>query len=489
MDEQRMMDNALVSVILPVYNGEKFLAQAVENVLKQACRPLEIIVVDDGSTDGTAQVAAGFAGQIRYYYQPNSGPAAARNFGIRMAKGEFIAFIDADDLWPDDKLSMQMACFEAFSEVEIVQGLISRIILPDLVKGRIIGAEINYPFIYSNLGAMIIRRCVFDKIGWFAEDLRFHEDTDFWLRAMEAEISILVQRKLALVYRIHGLNLTTGVGLVRTGFLNILRRSIHRRRKSSGFVKPVPRLTFIPDLMKKDQQVDHREKKELPSCPLVSIVLYYNTCPVKIGQAFTSICDQDYRPIELIIVGSQLDQVQKPSTDTFNQVVFVEGGSDLASRLNAALERSNGEMIAFLDAESVWTPGKLKTQVAYLLEHPADGYVVGKSRHVLAPDLKYPSGLIEGFFLRKSLGDLLGTLMVRRSTFVQVDGFESGYPGLEETDWLLRARDKGFLQKMLPDIFLLRFVQPDSHIVGIEQIKASLLKSVRSSVHRKRNGS
>jgi hypothetical protein len=103
------------------------------------------------------------------------------------------------------------------------------------------------------------------------------------------------------------------------------------------------------------------------------------------------------------------------------------------------------------------------------------------------PDLKYPPELIAEFSLRKSLGDLLSTLVVRRSVFEQVGEFGPGLAGMEETDWFLRAKDKGFSQKKLPNVFLFRFVQPDFHLVGTEKMKAALLESVRSSVHRKRN--
>ncbi len=157
------MVNPLVSVILPVFNGERFLAEAIESVLQQGYRPIEIILVDDGSTDSTPRIAGSFADHVRYYYQPNAGPAAARNLGIRMASGEFIAFIDADDLWPEDKLAMQMRCFEAFPTVEIVQGLISRIKILNQTREQLKGADIDFPFIYTNLGSMVMRRSVFHK--------------------------------------------------------------------------------------------------------------------------------------------------------------------------------------------------------------------------------------------------------------------------------------------------------------------------------------
>ena len=109
----------LVSCIVPVFNGERYLAEALDSILAQTYRPVDLIVVDDGSTDGTAQVAAGYGERITYLYQENSGPAAARNKGIDAAQGEFVAFLDADDVWHEEKLARQMVRFDARRELGV----------------------------------------------------------------------------------------------------------------------------------------------------------------------------------------------------------------------------------------------------------------------------------------------------------------------------------------------------------------------------------
>ena len=101
--------NFFVSAIIPVYNGEAFLAEAAASIQRQRVDALEIIIVNDGSTDGTAEVIESLQGTIRSASQPNRGPAAARSRGVRMAQGNVIAFLDADDLWPEDKLEIQLA--------------------------------------------------------------------------------------------------------------------------------------------------------------------------------------------------------------------------------------------------------------------------------------------------------------------------------------------------------------------------------------------
>src|SRR5262245_20840904 len=104
------MTESLISCIVPVFNGERYLGEAIESILKQSYRPIEIIIADDGSTDDTVTVAARYGTQIRYLRQSNAGPAAARNLGLSVAAGEFVAFLDADDIWHPEKLARQMAC-------------------------------------------------------------------------------------------------------------------------------------------------------------------------------------------------------------------------------------------------------------------------------------------------------------------------------------------------------------------------------------------
>ena len=111
-----------VSVIIPVYNGVKYLADAVASIVRQDHEPLEIIIVDDGSTDETSAVARSLPGDIRYIYQTNSGAASARNRGLEMAIGDVICFLDADDMWSDDKLAVQLALFSADDSLQVVLG-------------------------------------------------------------------------------------------------------------------------------------------------------------------------------------------------------------------------------------------------------------------------------------------------------------------------------------------------------------------------------
>jgi len=111
-----------ISVVIPVFNGEKFIQEALESVLAQNEPSVEILVVDDGSTDGTAAVAENFRGAIRLIRQPNRGVAAARNHGIQLAQAEVLAFLDADDLFTPDKFALQLPRLAENPGIDIVVG-------------------------------------------------------------------------------------------------------------------------------------------------------------------------------------------------------------------------------------------------------------------------------------------------------------------------------------------------------------------------------
>ncbi len=129
-----MTDTAVVSCIGPVFNGERFVAETIESIFAQTYRSIEVLVVNDGSTDGTAKVPEGFGELIRMIHQGNAGQAAARNHGLKAAKGDFIAFQDADDLWLPDKLEIQMKYLEAHPDAGLCTCLMENFWVPELAE-------------------------------------------------------------------------------------------------------------------------------------------------------------------------------------------------------------------------------------------------------------------------------------------------------------------------------------------------------------------
>lgn len=231
----------LVSVVIPVFNGEAFLREAVESVLAQKYSPVEIIVVDDGSTDGTETVLTSLPETVRYLHQTNQGPAAARNRGIQQAQGSLIAFADADDLWPEGKLELQLPYLISDPGVEIVMGRIHQVRLSKTVNGQTQLEGFVKPAFSVNLGSAVIRKSVFERVGFFDETMRYSEDVDWFMRAREGGAAIVTIDAVTLLYRQHEHNMTRGKSTSELNVLKALKRSLDRRREHTGSASALPR--------------------------------------------------------------------------------------------------------------------------------------------------------------------------------------------------------------------------------------------------------
>ena len=227
-----------VSVIIPVHNGAAFLADAVESVRAQRYEPLEIVVVDDGSTDDSAAVAESLG--VVVLRQRNQGPAAARNFGIAETSGEMIGFLDADDLWTGQKLALEVPPFRRDPALGVVQGLTQEARAVRRDDGTVSFENFLEPFISTSLGSALFRRGVFERIGTLDPGLRFAEDLDWFIRARDLGVPMLFVNSVMQIARRHGDNITWGKNLQEKNFLKILKRSLDRRRQA-GLTGPVPR--------------------------------------------------------------------------------------------------------------------------------------------------------------------------------------------------------------------------------------------------------
>ncbi len=227
-------DRLFVSVIMPVYNGEAFLADAIRSVIRQDYGPMEIIVVDDGSTDGTAKVARDFGDTVRYFYKPNGGPPTARNKGLDMSGGDVICFLDADDIWTGNKLEIQLARLESEPSVEVVIGHIQpmRQLTDEEGEPRTEIYHDSWPSL--SLGGAVIRKSAFSKVGRFDETLLFNDDVDWFVRAKEKGVAILVHREIVQLCRRHERNLTNQRDLDRRYLIMALKKTLDRRRGDGG---------------------------------------------------------------------------------------------------------------------------------------------------------------------------------------------------------------------------------------------------------------
>lgn len=226
--------NPLISVLIGVYDGEAYLGEAIESVLSQDYAPVEVIVVDDGSTDGSADVARTFPG-VRVLQQENAGNGGARNRAVAEASGELYAFLDADDRFTPGKLSLQKAALDADPGLDMVFGHVSEFLSPELdeetrSKLRPPAPE---PMPWTSPNLMLIRRESFERVGPFATDVRVGVTVDWFARAAEAGLRHSILPEVVLERRLHTQNNGLRESASRTQYLEVIRRAMERRRATS----------------------------------------------------------------------------------------------------------------------------------------------------------------------------------------------------------------------------------------------------------------
>ena len=227
-----------VSCIIPCYNAERFLGEAIESVIAQTLSPAEIIVIDDGSTDGSATVAARYADRVSYLRQENAGPAAARNRGIELTHGNFVAFLDADDLWHPEKLERQAAKFTARPELEACVTHLTAFWEVEVrheqeaLQGH---ARTRSSLPGYVMQTMLARRSAFAKAGILNPALRCGEDTEWFIRARDEGVVLELMPDVLVFRRFHANNLTRSRGntALKSGILEMVQSSLERRRQAA----------------------------------------------------------------------------------------------------------------------------------------------------------------------------------------------------------------------------------------------------------------
>lgn len=242
-----MTDAPRVSVVIPVFNTARFLADAIASVLAQGEENLEIIVVDDGSTDGSAAVAERFGNPVRVIRQANAGAAAARNRGIAAARANYLAFLDADDLYSPDKFALQTDRLDRHPEVDIIVGRLEYLMLGGTDGGDPGFSPLLDDHLSLQLGCCLFRRRVFDRVGLLDESMRISDDWDWFMRAREAGVPLLLHRNVVLHQRIHTDNITRQREAGARETLELMRRSLARRRAGSGDATSLPPLATFSE--------------------------------------------------------------------------------------------------------------------------------------------------------------------------------------------------------------------------------------------------
>ncbi len=234
------MKPPLITVIVPVYNARNFVIEALRSIQQQNYEPLELIVINDGSTDDSLKIVRSLEMKMTLINQENAGPAAARNKGLGLAKGDFITFLDADDIWPENKLRRQLAYLLDHPQMVVVWGR-SKYFGEFSERDKKIPLDENQTRIAYQLGSALFRREAFDKVGVFDETFITGEDNDWLLRATEMGLNQGAMNDVCLHHRMHPNSLMHSQPTKDYQIPMLVRRSL-QRRSASGNLGPLPKL-------------------------------------------------------------------------------------------------------------------------------------------------------------------------------------------------------------------------------------------------------
>ena len=222
-----------ISVIIPVHNGEKYLAEAIQSILDQNYESIEILVIDNASTDGTARIARKFA-TIRYFFLEEKGLANALNRGVHESRGALLSFLDADDLWRPNKLGLQLEAFDRDPEVDMIFGHVEQFISPELdspEKERLSIRTRKLPGYCK--GSMLIKKERFWCVGLFDKSSGNADFIDWYLRAQEQNLQSVMLPDVLTMRRIHRNNMGYTNPNSRKEYVQVLKRALDRRRGQS----------------------------------------------------------------------------------------------------------------------------------------------------------------------------------------------------------------------------------------------------------------
>jgi glycosyltransferase involved in cell wall biosynthesis len=445
-----------VSVIVPVFEMGRFLPDAIASIEAQQHDDIEIIVIDDGSSDDTPQVIAALGDRVLALRQDNRGPAAARNAGLALATGSVIAFLDADDLWPAGKLARQLDRLEQDPELDAVLGRIQYVALdggemPDIEfedrREKILS--------HVHLGSGLYRRRVFDRLGHFDEGLRHSEDIDWFFRAREAQVRMTILPDVTLVYRLHGMNMTLDPEHVRSSYmLTTLKNSLDRRRAAGISGDLAAWRTF-----------DERE----PDLPTVSVIIPAFNAAKYLREAIRSVVEQTHQPLEIIVVDDGSSDATALIASRFAAPVRVlrRPHRGIGASRNAGFAEARGEYIASLDADDLWAPSKLAEQLALFASDPTLDIVFAGVEQFVSPEL-------EGKVLPERQGPSASgrtpsAVLMRASVVERVGPYREDVVLGEFLDWYDRAIAAGCRVDQADALLVRRRIHDANNGIGVDR--------------------
>jgi glycosyltransferase involved in cell wall biosynthesis len=448
-----------VSVVIPAYNAARFLPAALASVAAQTRAADEVIVVDDGSTDSTLERLREWPA-VRVVEQPNAGPAAARNTGVAHATGELVAFLDADCVWYPRKLELQVALHEAgegvdfsFSEVEerVQEGMEA----PFWSLQRQLHAGGRFRIIMTSL---IIRRSVFVDLGGFVPTLRTGEDTELFARLRglgyrEGHLDEVLGSSL-----IHGGNLTTDRERIARDLPKALHAALRARRRAAA--------------------------------PTVSALMCVRNGERYLAEALDSVVAQSHPPHEILVVDDGSSDASAAIAARYAPRVTLIASPPLGigAARQRLVEAARGDVLAFLDADDVWSPTYLEEHLQRLLREGEIDATLSTVQPFLSPELSAEEAQPAAEALTARRGMLIGAMVMRREAVLRVGAFDPERPFTEQ-DWMMRAVDAGWRFADVPDAVLHRRIHTMNYTLTHGRAWHGRLAALKRGLDRRRAAS
>lgn len=222
--------------------------------------------------------------------------------------------------------------------------------------------------------------------------------------------------------------------------------------------------------------------------PLVSVIIPVYNGARHLGAALESVFAQTYRNFEVIVVDDGSTDDSGLIAQSFPDVSYIhQTNQGVAAARNHGIEAARGEFFAFLDQDDLWTPDKLKLQIDYLLSHPDVGYTLTQQQYFLDQGATLPAWFRKELFSTVHTGWVLGTLVVRRTTFEKVGNFATGYSAANDSDWFFRAKAAGIPMEVVPELLLRKRLHDANDSGRAKEVLSELIKVVKNSLDRQRN--
>ncbi|MCK5811892.1 MAG: glycosyltransferase [Clostridiales bacterium] len=449
----------LVSVIMAVYNGQKYIKKAIDSVLNQSHKQVELIIVDDGSTDNTATLIKSYKSEnISYYYQENSGPGAARNLGINYAKGSLIAFIDHDDVWYKDKLFKQITYHRYHPDVSVLFTK-HNLVFEDPTKDYSWVQTIEHQKRYSTRvpSSQLLEKSVLNQLGLFNESLKLGEDFDFLNRIIESSLQIHTLDEILYDKLIHDNNISSDIQKNRQFIFKILSTSIKRKKRKEDV--------------------------------LISLIIPAYNSTTHLLTCLDSVVAQTHSVFEIIIVDDGSTNNTKQLVDSYkdDRIIYCyQENKGIGGARNTGVRKARGNYLAFIDHDDVWVPYKLQIQLERLLFDVTTDVVFGHISQFYSSEVNqaYKSKYICP--TNPSKGRHAGTMLIKKEDFLTVGFFDEQLRVGESIDWIGRLDDSQLRSAIIPKVLMYRRMHYNNFGIINKQNRQDFAKVFAKRIKEKR---